>query len=468
MTYLLLVILLLLFILSFLIFEKDIISPAFVFSLGFVVQAVFVAIYAKKWELGLHLNTFLVISLGIAEFIAVSYIVHIIFDRVRKKNKKIKEDSKNECKENSKNKIESIQINRILEILYLIFMIIVTGIYLYFIVKSVDGNFWGISNILDAMTKYDNISKFSDKAVGLPFLITNLEELVMASGYWFIYVAINNYIKDKKVNCVEILIIIVSIISSMLNGSRTTAFMMLFASATIFIIMIQRVKNENNILTLKLIKNIAILGCVFVTIFYFSAQAWGRISKDEKIYYFAIYCGAEVKNLDIFLQEKEYVKNSELWGSQTFYSIIQTLGKKVGINEFKDYKLDLPFRNINGLNLGNVYTTFYPYIYDFGYIGEFVLILIMAVICQIVYEWMKGVKLKKYPTLSILIYTNIVNCLILSFFSNKFYENIITMAMIKKIVFWITLNLIFCIINWNKILNIIEKKIAQSRKEKNT
>ena len=137
------------------------------------------------------------------------------------------------------------------------------------------------------------------------------------------------------------------------------------------------------------------------------------------------------------------------------------------IKSIHDYKLDLPFRNINGLNLGNVYTTFYPYIYDFGYIGEFLLVLIMAIISQVIYELTKNAKTNTHPLLSVLVYSNIINCLILSFFSNKFYENIISIEMIKKVIFWILLNLTFCEIDWKKIyIRLKENMYKKNRKEK--
>ena len=463
MIYFLLISLLILFIISFFINEENIIAPGVVFSFGFLVQAIIAVIYAKRWELGLHLNTYLALTLGIAEFIIVSFIVHLIYNYIRNKkaNKKgIGVHGSNKQLQEISAKIKFIKVNKLLEILYLIFMLIVSGIYLYFVVKRVNGSFDSISSIFAAMFKFDNFSKFSDEPISLPFLITNLQKLVVVSGYWFIYVVINNYSCNKKINIVEILIIIVSLASSLLCGSRTESFMIIFSAVTIFIILIQKKKNKNNVLTLKLIRNIVIVGCVFLAIFYFSAQIWGRVSKNDKVYYFAIYCGAQVKNLDIFLQEKNaYVKKSSLWGSQTFYSIIQTLGKKIGFNGFEDYKLDLPFRSVNNLDLGNVYTTFYPYIYDFGYIGEFILVLIMAIISQVVFEFTKDTKTKECPSLSILTYSNIVNCLILSFFSNKFYENIISISMLKNIVFWWLFSLFLCKINYKETFKKVKKII---------
>ena len=155
----------------------------------------------------------------------------------------------------------------------------------------------------------------------------------------------------------------------------------------------------------------------------------------------------------------ENVNESRSPDALNMWKNYKTLGKKIGFNGFEDYKLDLPFRSVNNLDLGNVYTTFYPYIYDFGYIGEFILVLIMAIISQVVFEFTKDTKTMECPSLSILTYSNIVNCLILSFFSNKFYENIISISMLKNIVFWWLFSLFLCKINYKETFKKVKKII---------
>ena len=81
MGYLYFVILLLLLITSFFINKKDYISPAFIFTFGFFFQGIWVVLFHKQWNLDMHLNTFLVINLGIAEFILVNYLVKLIVNR---------------------------------------------------------------------------------------------------------------------------------------------------------------------------------------------------------------------------------------------------------------------------------------------------------------------------------------------------------------------------------------------------
>jgi oligosaccharide repeat unit polymerase len=170
----------------------------------------------------------------------------------------------------------------------------------------------------------------------------------------------------------------------------------------------------------------------------------GRTSsiRENLFDYLAKYSGAQIKNLDIFLQEQTSNK-SVIWGKNSFYTLIQWLGPYIGITD-NNYNLDLPFRAVNGYGLGNVYTTFYAYIYDFGYNGMLILVGIMAVVSQYFYEKCKHTFSNGYPRLSEMIYGLIAGALVLSFFSNKFYELIFGRIFIGTLMCWIIYNRYFC------------------------
>ena len=148
------------------------------------------------------------------------------------------------------------------------------------------------------------------------------------------------------------------------------------------------------------------------------ANLLGRNVSKKPFEYVSIYCGAQVKNLDIFLQNKDSISKNNIWGSQTFIYLVKSYGEKIGFKGYEPYKLDLPFQKVGDNDLGNVYTTFYPYIYDFGYVGEFILVLIMSIISHLVYESIKIRKVDKNYNVLILSYGIIVSSLALSFFSN--------------------------------------------------
>ena len=444
MIYIYFAVLLLLLIVSFVINKKDFASPAFIFTFGFFFQGIWVLFYYKQWNLHLHLNTFLVITLSILEFIIVTYLVKLFM------NKKYKSSNTEETE------IKRIKINYVLEILYFLFIVGVGALYLYHVVKIVNGNFNSIGSILKSISDYDTLIKFEADLFNahverIPFIVNNLNYAVVAAGYWFLYVVINNIIAEKKVRIIEILIVIVSLLSSMLSGSRTPIFMMIVAGICYYFVLLFKKKQYKNIFSKKIVITVLCIGIAFLLSFAPIAKLLGREINLWSMNYLAIYCGAEVKNLDSYLQEREYLDKNKVFGSQTFYSIIQTLGNKLHIKG-NEYRLDLRFRRANGLDLGNVYTTFYSYIYDFGYIGLFIFVFLMALISEFIYE--KIIHLSKKldkPSMYILVYGTLFGCLALSFFSNKFFEELFSMGFIKKIVVWLACTLVFCTIDLKKI-----------------
>ncbi|HFI0078032.1 TPA: O-antigen polymerase, partial [Streptococcus suis] len=97
--------------------------------------------------------------------------------------------------------------------------------------------------------------------------------------------------------------------------------------------------------------------------------------------------------------------------------------------------LKLPFIRYNGIyELGNVYTTFYQFLYDFGYIGVFVLTAIISIYYTTSYRYVK----KQAPALSLkmnlFIYAYLFNDLIMLIFSNRFYETVLNINTIKTFI----------------------------------
>lgn len=436
MIYLYFVILLLLFFITFFACKKNIISPAVIFTFGFLFQSVWAVLYKNKWELNLHLNTFIVLLIGIITFIITCFVINNLFSKKKSKG--------------TSSIIDYIEIDKWKKICFLAFSVIVGFIYLKFVVNSAGGKLSNISKIPKYISEFDRLSKFSNSHIRIPFLIGNCRTAIIAAGYWFIFVTLNNYMKTKKIDFLNLTIIITVSIISVLNGSRTPVFFIIAAGAT-YAFILQNAYNKNkSSLNSKLFIKIGIIGISFLCLFTTFAKVLGRDIKTNSADYLAIYCGAEVKNLDLFMQDN-LKTNDKYFGTQTFRPIITTIGKKIGFKGYEDYKLDLPFRSVGKYNLGNVYTTFYPYMYDFSYIGLIILVIIMAVISQIVYECAIRPRDKKTPSIWSISYGVISACLLLSFFSNKFYENIITMEFLKQLIVWYLCTLFFCKLDLNNL-----------------
>ena len=74
----------------------------------------------------------------------------------------------------------------------------------------------------------------------------------------------------------------------------------------------------------------------------------------------------------------------------------------------------------------------------------------MAGISQYTYELCMDKKRVKYPPMSRLLYGIVFVSLFLSFFSNKFYENIFSTATLKELVTWFCCYMFFCRLEYDK------------------
>ena len=162
-----------------------------------------------------------------------------------------------------------------------------------------------------------------------------------------------------------------------------------------------------------------------------------NVSQYSSFDYVSIYIGAELKNLSVFIQNSVFPVDTSVWGSHTFYALIPVISSWFGL-DIPRYLVYLPFQYVNGYNLGNVYTTFYPWLYDFGYIGVIVMTFFVALISQYIYTRGKegiGDNRSIYP----LLYGYFGAFIFLSFFADNLIQKI-SLNLIYIIIIWIILN----------------------------
>jgi oligosaccharide repeat unit polymerase len=112
----------------------------------------------------------------------------------------------------------------------------------------------------------------------------------------------------------------------------------------------------------------------------------GRTNSQDAISYVTQYGGGSIELFDQFLQSPP--APSEVWGKETFRSALSLLGRWFGIKEFV-YSWQLEFRSARGLAIGNVYTAFRYWIYDFGYAGWALILTFYAVFYGVFYHRVK-------------------------------------------------------------------------------
>ena len=421
MIYLLATLLLLLLVLCYFLNKKELIAPSFVFVASFVFSIFWAIAFYDEWKLNtFHYNTFFVIFGGCTIFFVTTFIVSKIMNLFKKKD--------------ISTNFEYIYISPFIKITILLFMIFSSFIILKSVITAV-GYSW--DNIFEAIERFDYISKFSNEFIGISKYANCLRYISGAFTYWFLYIIINNAFNNKKIDILSIMIVLIGMASSMTLGGRNYAVNVIISGISILFMILYKSKGFSSKLSKKTKIAIIMIPILIIMVFPKLTNLVGRSFTTSNTYYLAIYCGAEIKNLDMYLEnyESNIVPNKN---NMTFISINNWLGPKLGYTQ--PYKYDLPFRSINEYTLGNVYTTFYAYIYDYGYIGIIILVPLMALILQFVYEKAKNTTLTNQPNIWILIYGYMFSSIVFSFFSNKFYEQNFNITFFYNIILWIIFN----------------------------
>ncbi|MFR5126091.1 O-antigen polymerase [Blautia massiliensis (ex Durand et al. 2017)] len=147
---------------------------------------------------------------------------------------------------------------------------------------------------------------------------------------------------------------------------------------------------------IKALVKIVVIATVLLIIFVELRDIVGRnYSETAKspLYYICCYIGGSIHLLDDFI--KKPIDGSQIWGKETFYSIIRFIGQRFNIKDWI-YISHLEFRYSNGLNVGNIYTAFRKYIYDFGYFGVIWCTALVSFIYNQIYYTIKYSKKEVY------------------------------------------------------------------------
>ncbi len=423
MIFLLLICLSSILVINYFINDRNPIAPSVLFSGGFFLMTIFAAINSSKWSLELDANTFWILVGGITEFSAVTWITNKVFE---KKDNYI----------DNYNYID-IENNLITNRLFILdFIVLFNFILVLFEIRRITGigNPVLAANYLNASSRnINNTITLSGRAS----LATIINIAICIWGEWNFSKALIVY---KRWNYSLLFAVILSAITPLMNGGRNDTITCLI-SFYIFIYFALRMKYKNKLRNSKFLIVTGISLILFLIILPWTATTVGRdVSYYTPFDYVSIYVGAELKNLSIFVQNGIFPIQNQIWGSHTFYALIPTISKWFHLN-IPRYLVYLPFQYVNGYNLGNVYTIFYPWLYDFGYTGMAIMTFMMAFMSQFIYILGKRT-VNKFMTVFPLLYGYFGAFIFLSFFADNIIQKI-SINLVYIIITWIVLNHLF-------------------------
>ena len=392
MIYYLLIVLILMLIISYFVFERDLLAPAVVLSIVYILSTIFAIYNIEEWAIELHSKTFWVIVLGNLTFLITAIIIHMIYGK-KKKSRDSEKKSINEFK----SKYINVHASKI--IFVTLIMITFSIIYIR-AVQNMAHSYGYASDYSQMMSNFRSNTSYGDDS--LPSWILRYNRLMMACTYVLLYIFINNMIynsKNKK-NYLLLIPILLYCITSLFGAARTSVLCYFIYSMVLIYIILNKKYNFMNKINKKYIVRGLICVVLFFMFFVLTKSFVGRTDDMNGLYYISFYAGGSIELLDIYLRNPTY---STFFGEEIFRGFREILAK-FGLTTQSGI-IHMEFgRTANGVSVGNIYTSYRKYIHDFGFGSIFIFQFVEALIFSIWYEKIKKRELKVGIDMSLLFY----------------------------------------------------------------
>lgn len=407
--------------------KRMIITPEFVFIACFIPQMVFAMEYVKKWDLNLSIDTFLVYTFGGVNFVFFSIFFRYI---LRKYNYGQQCWGENTAFLKEKHVILNKKKLMIIMVIQM-FSIVLMSRTLLQITKA--------QNLPSAISSYTMLSKGT--GLKLPNLAGKLNLFSYISGYvWAYYIVYGVVNKRKEPYFLLGINFALSVVSNLLTGSRGGVIQNVLFLLFLYYILDGEKKKWKNVVSPKILMMALFFTMAGLFGFQKSLDLIGRAtSTKDSGDYIALYLSAEMKNMDIMIRSGEMqIRDILEWG--TLNSGLSGFLKLLGISLPRIVADASTYITYHGINLGNVYTIYYSFVHDLSYLGLIFFEMLMALISQISLASMMRSRMSYFVLdFSKLIYGYILVKISFSFFSNWFFDNILSTGFIWCLIFWFIL-----------------------------
>lgn len=390
------------------------VAPATLFCLGFFACFSVALIYQEQWNFELHDITLFVVLGGLISFVLAAIAADLFFQRAPKRSVP------------SEKGYFSLPVYRVSLVIFLGINVLAIVMAAVSLMQMYPGQ-----GLLGSMGAYNNALKFgSGESKSFPRYVLTLRNITLFFGYVACYLLAQQIVCKRKKGCILLVtIVITTLIASMQSGARSGAvgYIVVFF-ACYELIMLRRYGRRH--VSVKQILVVIGVCIILVAVFQASLTLLGRQGGNLSFLdYLTIYCGAQLPNLDEFLTEGVKLQGLP-WGAMTFVTSYGDIGNWFGISGL-DYSLDLPFRSRMGQSMGNVYTAFYSYYYDFGFAGVIILSSIAGFASQVLFRITIRANGGLASSVLSIFYAILSYNLVLSFFTNRLYESFFTTGILR-------------------------------------
>jgi oligosaccharide repeat unit polymerase len=420
-TVFLLIFLIALLFIGYRITGSSLVSPLVIFLVPFLVAIIYGLMFYGSAVYTFSVETCMVIGIGCLAFTLVCSLAHIIF----------KSSGRESTGVIAYGQTHSIALPSFFYFAIFIFNCL-SFIEVYKAEKTITVQYGQSGTLADTISSYNNLSKFGADGVALNGIPSYLFQISYASCFILGYLLAKQLTNsEERVSRLCLGAYLFSSIGLLLIGSRSltiTSFVALGIMCCIFGIQNGTMPKFSRI-PVKAFGFIALGLFLAMSFFFIMLFAVGRdLGTLSPWEYIAIYLSAPLKNLDIFISNG-YIP-SDVFGQYTFTRLYESLIKVVNLDPLILTTIK-QYQSFHGLFLGNVYSAFQSPLKDFGPFGCTVVMSLTNLIMQTLYEYSIKKRFSNRIPYAILFYGYLSYSLLFSFFSNMFFETIVSTGFLK-------------------------------------
>ena len=416
---------------------KNLSRPSIIYIGGFWACSIVAYLWKEEWGLDkMSGGTFFMIVGGALLFFLVEWYDYRIHTLIDEEESDSDRDSDSE-REPAKEITPLYPISSFKLVLFFVFQLLS-----FYMMAKAKMAYAVTDDLATALVEINNDEKFNDTLVKLPFYINYPYTLCRQAGYiWCILLpyyqfASSRFRTQKYLLALNFFTIVIGIL---ISGSRMGILNYIVSYICFFYICYQYKKGWKwGLLPKKMMALIFILGILFVGLFQTLSSFVGRENDEAISMYFAIYCGAQIKNLDDYIQVPFKQDNKDnLFAQYTISNVYNNIGQRQGSKESRQYSAELPFNDHGKYPLGNVYSAYYNYYLDFGYWG-IICAGVMSFVLAIVYRKMQESTFWETGLLNWgpILYSWLIPFAFLCFFANEFWGTFSIEGVIKALLWW--------------------------------
>ena len=388
-TYMLLALILALLLITLKIVKGDYFFPAAIILEVYALSVFFAILEMDKWDSSISFETFNIFCTGILTYFITAIVTRMILKRTSKYRFTI---GKLHMSSSSNNIV--VDDEKPITISVGVCIAVVSFSLLVLIVYFRDVR---ISSLSVAM--FDSFSEmignFHDNSVmgtlevGVSAFSNYGNMILAAISYILLYINVQDIVLKHKLGFLHRLLcwfpIIIFVFCSILSGARNPILQLICAFFILYYIMSSKFKQKSRKFRWKLALRIIVAVVLVLVVFSSLRGVVGRKSDYGFIDYIAKYVGGSIKLFDIFIGAK-LTNMSGIWGKETFVNVWRYIGSKTGNIEYTSLLMNKEWRSYKGFAMGNVYTAFREYYFDFKIVGVVVLTAIHAFIFTFAYQ----------------------------------------------------------------------------------